>query len=47
MLQFVLGNLGFGGGIETSKDGNGNCFAGLDPGEEIVRRFTEGSANFQ
>ena len=47
MLQFVLGNVGFGGGVETSEDGGGNCIAGFDPGEEVCRRFAEVSANFQ
>ena len=47
VLQFVLGNVGFGGGFETSEDGGSNCIAGFGPGEKIVRRFTEGSANLQ
>ena len=47
MFQFVLGNVEFGGGIETSEDAGGNCIAGFGPGEKVVRRFTEGSANFQ
>ena len=47
VLQFVLGNVGFSGGVETSKDGGGNCIAGFGPEEKVVRRFTVGSANFQ
>ena len=47
VLQFVLGNVGFGGGVETSEDGGGNCIAGFGQGEKVVRRFTECSANFQ
>ena len=47
VLQFVLGHEGFGGGVETSEDGRGNCIAGFGPGEKVVRRFTECSANLQ
>ena len=46
MFQFVLGNVGFGGGVETSEDGGGNCIACFDPGE-VSRRSAEVSANFQ
>ena len=47
MLQFVLGNVGFGRGVETTEDGGGNCVAGFGLGEKVARRFTEGSANLQ
>ena len=47
MFQFVLGNVGFGGWVETSEDGGGNCIAGFDPEEEGCRGFAEVSANFQ
>ena len=47
LLQFVLGNVGFGRGVETSEYDRGNCIAGFCPGEKVVRRFTECSANFQ
>ena len=47
VLQFVLGNIGFSGGVETSKDGGGNCIAGFGPEEKVVRRFTECFANLQ
>ena len=47
VLQFFLGNVEFGGGVETSEDGGGNCIAGFGPGEKVVRRFTEFSANLQ
>ena len=35
MLQFVLGNLGFGGGVETAEDGDGNCAAVLVQGRRL------------
>ena len=47
MLQIVLGYVGFDGGVETAEDGRGNCVAGFGPGEKVVRRSTEGSANLQ
>ena len=38
VLQFVLGNVVFGGGVETSEDDGGNCIAGFCPGKKVVRR---------
>ena len=37
MFQFVFGNVGFGGWVETSEDGGGNCIASFNPGEEVCR----------
>ena len=47
VLQFALGNVGFGRGVETAEDCDGNCVECFGPGEKAVRRFTEGSANLQ
>ena len=47
VLQFVLGNAGFGGGVETAEDGGGNGVVGFGPWEKVIRRFTVGSANLQ
>ena len=35
MLQFVLGNVGFGEVVETAEYGGGNCVAGFGPGEKV------------
>ena len=32
VLQFVLGNVGFGGGVETAEDSGGNCVTVFGPG---------------
>ena len=37
MFQFVLCNVGFGGWVETSEDGGGNCIPGFNPWEEVCR----------
>ena len=45
MFQFVLGNVGFSGGIEAAEDGGGDGVADLGPGEKVVRRLTVSSSN--
>ena len=47
MLQLVLGNVRFGGGVEAAEDGGGNGVACFGPGEKVVGRFTLGSDNLQ
>ena len=45
MFQFVLGNVGFSGGIEAAEDGGGDGVADLGPGVKVVRRLTVSSSN--